>query len=79
MIDSNSKNNYVLTTLAKRKTFSTRSKNKNIFETYVIEEEFVNKINQETISLFVAIQQHHKKLIFDLIKIIIHKVVLKDF
>ena len=30
------------------------------------------------ISLSVAIQQHHKELIFDLIKMIIHEIVLKD-
>ena len=45
MIDSSSKNNYVSTTLTKRKRFFTRLKNKNAFETYVIEEEFVNKMN----------------------------------
>ena len=78
MIDSDSKNNYISMVLTKRKEFLIRSKNKNAFETYVIEEEFVNKINQKTISLSVAIQQYHEKLIFDLIKIIIHEVVLKN-
>ena len=45
MIDSSSKNNYVSTVLTRRKEFSTRLKNKNAFETFVIEEEFVNKMN----------------------------------
>ena len=45
MIDSNSKNNYVSTTLTKRKEFFTHSKNKNAFETYVIGGEFINKMN----------------------------------
>ena len=45
MIDSSSKNNYVSTTLTKRKKFFIRSKNKNAFEAYVIEKEFVNKMN----------------------------------
>ena len=45
MIDSSSKNNYVSTTLAKRKRFFIHSKNKNAFETYVIGEEFVSKMN----------------------------------
>ena len=71
-IDSNSKNNYMLRILTKRKGFSTRLKSKDAFETFVIEKEFVNKVNQETISLFVTIQQHHKELIFDLIKTIIN-------
>ena len=76
MIDSDSENNYVSTVLTRRKKFSTRLKSKDAFEAFVIEEEFVNKMNQETISLSVAIQQHHEKLIFDLIKMIIHEVVL---
>ena len=50
MIDFESENNYVSTVLARRKRFFTRSKNKNTFETFVIEEEFVNKMNQEAIS-----------------------------
>ena len=45
IIDLESENNYVLTVLAKRKRFSVRSKNKNVFETFVIEEEFINKMN----------------------------------
>ena len=79
IIDFESKNNYVSTVLTRRKRFSIRSKNKNAFETFVIEEEFVNKMNRETISLFVVIQQHHEELIFDLIKMIIHEVVLENF
>ena len=78
MIDSSSKNNYVSTTLTKRKEFFIHSKNKNAFEAYIIEEEFVNKMNQKTISLSVVIQQHHEELIFNLIKMIIHEIVLKD-
>ena len=78
IIDFESKNNYVSTILARRKKFSTRLKSKNAFEAFVIEEEFVNKMNQETISLFVVIQQHHEELIFDLIKMIIHEIVLKN-
>ena len=45
MIDSDSKNNYVLTVLTRRKKFSTQLKNKNAFETFVIEEKSVNKMN----------------------------------
>ena len=78
MIDSGSKNNYVSTALTKRKKFPTRLKNKNAFEAFAIKKKFVNKMNQETISLSVAIQQHHEKLIFDLIKMIIHEIVLRD-
>ena len=78
MIDFESENNYVSTVLTRRKRFSIQSKNKNAFETFVIEEEVVNKMNQEPILLSVAIQQYHEELIFDLIKIIIHEVVLKD-
>ena len=78
MIDSGSKNNYVSTVLTRRKEFFIRLKSKNAFEAFVIEEEFVNKMNQKTISLSVAIQQHHEELIFDLIEIIIHEIVLED-
>ena len=78
IIDFEFENNYVSTVLTRKKEFFTQLKSKNAFETFVIEEEFVNKMNQETISLFVAIQQHHEELIFDLIKMIIHEIVLKD-
>ena len=78
MIDSGSKNNYVSTVLARRKRFFIQLKGKDAFETFAIEEEFVNKMNQETISLSVVIQQHHEELTFDLIEMIIHEVVLKD-
>ena len=79
MIDSGSKNNYVSTVLTRRKEFPTRLKSKDAFEAFVIEEEFVNKMNQKMISLSVVIQQHHEELIFDLIKMIIHEIILKDF
>ena len=78
MIDFESENNYVSTILTKEKKFFTRSKNKNAFKAFVIEKEFVNKMNQETISLSVVIQQHHEELIFVLMKMIIHEVVLKN-
>ena len=78
MIDSESENNYVSTVLTRRKKFFTRSKSKNAFEAFVIKKEFVNKMNQKTISLSVAIQQHHEELIFDLIEMIIHEIVLED-
>ena len=55
MIDSEFENNYMSTVLKERKRFSTRLKSKNAFEAFVIEEDFVNKINQKTISLFVTI------------------------
>ena len=45
MIDFESENNYVSTVLTRRKRFFTQSKNKNEFEAFVIEKEFVNKIN----------------------------------
>ena len=45
MIDSESENNYVSTVLTRRRKLFTRSKNKNAFEAFVIEKEFVNKVN----------------------------------
>ena len=45
MIDSESENNYVSTILTRRKKFFIRSKDKNAFEAFVIEKEFVNKMN----------------------------------
>ena len=72
MIDFESENSYVSTVLTRRKRFSIRSKSKNTFEAFVIEKE------QETISLSVVIQQHHEKLIFDLIKMIIQEIVLEN-
>ena len=78
MIDFEFENNYVSTVLARRKRFFIQLKNKNVFEAFVIEEKFVNIMNQEIISLSVAIQQHHEELIFHLIKMIIHEIVLKN-
>ena len=45
MIDFESENNYVSTILTRRKNFSIYLKSKNTFETFIIEEEFVNKMN----------------------------------
>ena len=45
MIDFKSENNYVSTVLARRKKFFIHEKNKNVFEAFVIEKEFVNKMN----------------------------------
>ena len=45
MIDFESENNYVSTVLTRRKKFFIPSKNKNTFEAFVIEKEFVNKMN----------------------------------
>ena len=45
MIDSESENNYVSTVLTRRKKFSIQSKDKDAFEAFVIEEEFVDKMN----------------------------------
>ena len=45
MINSESENNYILTVLTRRKRFSIRAKSKNAFKAFVIEEEFVNKMN----------------------------------
>ena len=77
MIDFEFKNNYVSTVLTKRKKFFIHLKNKNAFKAFVIEEEFVNKMNLEMISLSVAIQRYHEEIIFDVIKMIIHEIVLK--
>ena len=44
MIDFKSENNYLLTILIKKELFI-RLKSKNVFEAFVIEKEFVNKIN----------------------------------
>ena len=56
MIDLRSENNYVLTILIVRKKFFIQLKSKNVFEIFVIEKKFVNKINQEIILLFIVVQ-----------------------
>jgi len=35
------------------------------------------RVNKETKPLSIAIQQHHEKLIFDIVRIITHNIVLK--
>ena len=45
MINFESENNYVSIILTRRKKFSIRSKSKNAFEAFVIEEKFLNKMN----------------------------------
>ncbi len=80
MIDSSATNNFMTKALVKRKKYSTQKK----FDAYnlvvVDENPLLNeneKVNKETKPLSIAIQQHHEKLIFNIVKIITYDIVLE--
>ena len=57
-----------------------KKKNKNIYKLINVNETIIEQKNQmieETISLLMIIQQHHEKIIFDIVFIIKHDIVLK--
>ena len=82
MIDSNATKNFMSENLIKRKRLFIRQK-KNVYDLIIINENSLfsenEKINTKTRSLSIAIQRHHEKLIFDIVRMITHDIVLKMF
>ena len=80
MIDSNATKNFMSEKLIQKKEFSTRLKY-DFYDLVIINENSLfnenEKMNTKTKSLSIAIQRHHEKLIFDIVRMITHDVVLK--
>ena len=80
MIDSSTTKNFMFQKLINKKNSLFK---KNIYNLIVIDENSLlnknEKINIKIILLSIVIQQHHKKLIFNIIRMITHNIVLKMF
>ena len=80
MIDSNATENFMSQDLIERKRLFTRKKNDS-YDLIIIDENSLfsenERVNTKTKSLSIAIQRHHEKLIFDIVRMITHDVVLK--
>ena len=82
MIDSSATENFMSQGLIERKRLSTRKKDDS-YDLIVIDENSLSseneRMNTETKSLSIAIQRHHEKLIFDIVRMTTHDVVLRMF
>ena len=80
MIDSSATENFISQILVDRKEFSTRKKNDE-YDLIIIDDNSLfnedERVSEETTSLSIATQRHHEKLIFDIVRMIIHDIVLK--
>ena len=79
MMNTDATENFMSQSLTRDKEFTTRRK-KDFYDLIVIDENSLfnenERVNEETISLSIAIQQHHEKFIFDIVEMIIHDIVL---
>jgi len=79
MVDFGATSNFMAKALVKREEYSTQKK-PNAYNLVVVDgNPLPNKnerVNKETKSLSIAIQQHHEELIFNIVKIITHDIVL---
>ncbi len=82
MIDFNATNNFMIKAFVKRKEYSIQKKS-NAYNLIIVDENSLldenEKVKKETKLLLIAIQQHHEKLIFNIVEIIIHDIVLEMF
>ena len=80
MIDSSATKNFMSQNLIERKYLFTRKKDDS-YDLIIIDENSLfsenERVNTKTKSLSIAIQRHHEKLIFDIVRMITHDVVLK--
>ena len=80
MIDSSAIDNFMTKALVEREEYFTRKKS-NAYNLVVVDGNSLldenEKVNKETKSLLIAIQQHHEKLIFNIVEISTHDIVLE--
>ncbi len=80
IIDSSTIDNFMVKTLVKREKYSTQKKS-NAYNLIIVDKNLLldknRKVNKETKLLSIAIQQYYKKLIFDIVKIVIYNIVLE--
>jgi hypothetical protein len=80
MINSDAIDNFMTRALVKRKEYFTQKKS-NAYNLVIVDENLLfnenEKMNKETKLLSITIQQHHEKLIFNIVKIITHDIILE--
>jgi len=80
MVDSNATSNFMVKALVEREGYSTRRK-PNAYNLVIVDGNSLfagnERVNKETKSLSIAIQQYHEKLIFDIVEMITHDIVLE--
>ena len=80
IIDFDAINNFMIKALVERKEYSTQKKS-NVQNLVIVNKNSLfarnEKVNKETKLLSIAIQQHHEKLAFNIVRIITHNIVLK--
>ena len=80
MIDFDATSNFMAKALVKKEEYSTQKKS-NAYNLIIVDKNSLldknERVNKKIRSLSIAIQQHHKKLIFDIVKIITYNIVLK--
>jgi len=80
MIDSGATGNFMVRALVKKEDYSTQKK-PNVYSLMAVDENSLSdeneRVDRETKPLSIAIQQHHEKLIFDIMEIITHDIVLR--
>ena len=80
MINFDATSNFMIRALVEREEYFTQKKS-NAYNLMIVDGNSLfnrnEKVNKETKSLLIAIQQHHKKLIFNIVRIITYNIVLK--
>ena len=80
MIDFDATSNFMTKAFVKRKEYFTQKKF-DVYNLIIVDKNLLfnknKKVNRETRSLLIAIQQHHEKLIFNIVRIIIYNIVLE--
>jgi len=80
MVDSGATGNFMARALVEKEDYSTQKK-PDVYSLVTVDENPLpdgnERVNRETKSLSIAIQQHHEKLTFDIVGIITHDIVLR--
>ncbi len=80
MVDSDATGNFMIRALVKKEDYSTQKK-PDAYNLMIVDENPLpdenEKVNRETKSLPIAIQQHHEELIFDIVGMATHDIVLE--
>jgi len=80
MVDSDATGNFMIKALVKKKGYSTQKKS-DAYNLVIVDENSLpdenERVNKETKPLSIAIQQHHEKLIFNIVGMATHDIVLR--
>ncbi len=82
IIDFDTIDNFIIKAFVKREEYSIEKKLE-VYNLIIVDKNLLfdknKKVNKKTKLLLIAIQQHHEKLIFNIVKIVIYNIVLKMF